>query len=309
MKFSELKKYMISELFSELEHLKENGTIKDEENFSPSFDISIVLRDIFKLSKTDYLIGKDFTVSENDYSKALQALNDLKALKPVQYITGKCEFMSLEFIVNENTLIPRPDTEILVEYILNHFKQNSNRELRILDIGTGSGCIAVSLVHYLKNARAVCIDISEEALSVAEENAKAHKLSDKITFLRHNILSGFPKSDFEFDCIVSNPPYIETSVVSTLEENVKGYEPISALDGGKDGLIFYREIINSCKLKKGGLLAFEIGYNQGGTVSELFNKSGRFKDIEITKDLSGNDRVVSAVFTGGIMNNNPCNTE
>lgn len=304
MTFFELKNYMLRELSQAVKQLKTDGIIKDENNFSPSADVSIVLREIFGLSKTEYYTGKDFSVSEQDCAAAVRALSELKALKPVQYITHKCEFMSLDFFVNENTLIPRPDTETLVEHILDCCKKIPRGNIKLLDIGTGSGCIAVSLLYYLKTARAACTDISAEALSNARLNAEANNIGSRITFIKNNVLNGFPifppEFDDGFDFIISNPPYIKTEEILNLEKNVSNYEPELALDGGADGLKFYRKIIaetiSSYCLKPGGILAFETGCDQGQAVSELLTETGRFDNILIIKDLSGNNRVVSAAL-------------
>lgn len=284
---------MISEFSSEINRLINNGSIKDEELFSPSLDVAVVLQNILGISKTDYYIGRDFEISDEDYIRAKTALNQLKSLRPVQYITGKCEFMSLEFNVNENVLIPRPDTEILVEYVLNKYNNLSKSDkVRILDIGTGSGCIAVSLAYYIKNAEVAAIDISGDALETAKSNAEKYNLTDRVTFLKQDILSGFTPDLCNFDCIVSNPPYIETLTIPKLEGRVKNYEPHAALDGGNDGLKFYRAIVDSCKLNPTGFIILEIGYNQGRAVFELLNSSNKFKEIKILKDLNGLDRCV-----------------
>lgn len=295
MQFSELKKIMLTELTDEYSRLERCGEISEAALFSAQADVSAVVCEIFSLTKTQYCIGADFEVSENKLKIALNALEELKALKPVQYIIGRSEFMSLDFYVNESTLIPRPDTEILVEYIIEKYKEQKN--IKILDIGTGSGCIAVSLAYYLKEAEITAIDISEKALSVAAENAKLNNVSDRITFLKHNILDGFLPDCYDFDCIVSNPPYIERDIIKKLERNVRDYEPLSALDGGEDGLDFYRTIINDCKLKLGGVLAFEIGCNQAEALKMLFKTSAKFADIKIVKDYGGKDRVAAAVST------------
>lgn len=294
MRFTKLKKLMLTELADEYSRLEQSGEISDASLFSPQADISAVLCEIFSLDKTQYYLS-DFEVSEEKLKTALYALSELKALKPVQYIIGGCEFMSLEFYVNENTLIPRADTEISVEYVIDKFK-NCNK-VNILDIGTGSGCIAVSLAYYLKNVNITAVDISENALKVAAENAGRNNVAEKITFLKYNILNGFSDNFPELDCIISNPPYIESETIESLEKNVRDYEPLTALDGGKDGLDFYKAIINGCRLKLGGALVLEIGYNQAAAVSELLEKSGRFKNIKILKDYGGCDRVATAIFS------------
>ena len=205
---------------------------------------------------------------------------------PVQYITGKTEFMSLDFFVNENVLIPRQDTELTVEKIIEDYKGDNPK---ILDICTGSGCIAISLSKYL-NAEVFAFDISEKALEVVEKNNSLN--NTKVTFFKDNALC--PSNNLkDFDVIVSNPPYIESEVVEGLDSIVKDKEPRLALDGGFDGLDFYRKITPYAYsvLKEGGKLFFEIGYNQGDGVVKLLEENS-FENVTIEKDYNGNDRLV-----------------
>ena len=211
--------------------------------------------------------------------------------EPMQYILGKAEFYGLDFKVNKNVLIPRPDTEILVERVIDFVGDN---QYTVLDIGTGSGCIPITVAVNCKNAKAYTVDISPDATEVAVDNAKNNGIGDRVTFLNMDILKDFP--DFKVDCIVSNPPYIEDEVIPTLMEDVKNYEPIIALSGGEDGLVFYRRIAEKGKdiLNDGGFIAFEVGHNQAQEVKEILDRNG-YSNIEITKDLAGIDRVVSAL--------------
>ncbi|MBO5743047.1 MAG: peptide chain release factor N(5)-glutamine methyltransferase [Clostridia bacterium] len=220
--------------------------------------------------------------------KILKELSAKRAAgKPFAYITGIKEFMSLEFEVDENVLIPRPETEELVDIIANDFK---NESPDILDLCTGSGAICISLAHYIKNAKCTGVDISSKAIDLAKRNAKRLGLEERCTFKEADVLAD---SDFEkkFDIVVSNPPYIETCVIESLDNTVKNYEPRLALDGGDDGLMFYRTITNNISfyLKKGGMLYFEIGYNQGEALKNIMQE--KFADVKILKDLSGNDRI------------------
>ncbi len=217
--------------------------------------------------------------------------------QPVQYITGHQEFMGLEFRVNAHTLIPRADTETLVESVLKHTKElaHISDEIHIMDIGTGSGCIAVSLAHYCPQCRVTAVDISPDALAVAGENSERLGTSDRVEFVRSNLfeeLRNKPELICRFEIIVSNPPYIRKADIRELQIEVREYEPMGALDGGWDGLEFYRAITEGSSgfLKKGGLLAFEVGYDQAADVAEIMRHT--FKDIRIVKDLSGIDRVV-----------------
>ncbi len=210
--------------------------------------------------------------------------------EPMQYILERAEFYGLDFKVNENVLIPRPDTEILVEKTIDYIGDNP---YTILDIGTGSGCIPIAIAKNCRNSKLYTVDISENATNLAKENARLNNVDKSITFLNMDILKNFP--NLTLDCIVSNPPYIEEDVIPTLMDDVRVYEPYIALSGGKDGLVFYRRIIQkACEvLKTGGFIAFEIGYNQATAVAELLDNN--FTDIKITKDLAGLDRVVTAI--------------
>jgi release factor glutamine methyltransferase len=205
--------------------------------------------------------------------------------KPMQYILGHCEFMGLDFDVNESTLIPRPDTEILVENAIEIIEKYGCKT--VLDIGTGSGAIAVSLAKYT-NAEVTAVDISPKALETAKHNAEKNGVN--VNFILSDL---FENINTEFDVIVSNPPYIETAVVETLESNVKDYEPRTALDGGEDGLYFYRKITQNAHRYLTdccGALAFEIGYNQAEALKKIF-KTYSFDNILIKNDLSGLNRL------------------
>ena len=206
---------------------------------------------------------------------------------PVQYITGYQNFMGLEFMVSKDVLIPRMDTETLVEEVLRLGLSN----VRVLDICTGSGCILLSILKYVYGSSGVGVDISDGALGVAEANSEA--LGIDATFIKSDMFENIPK-DERFDIVVSNPPYIRSDVIGTLMSEVKDYEPLLALDGSEDGLKFYRIIADRAPeyLNNGGMLFLEIGYDQGAEVSALLSAAG-FMDVEVIKDLSGLDRVVS----------------
>ena len=206
---------------------------------------------------------------------------------PVQYITGYQNFMGLEFMVSKDVLIPRMDTEILVEEVLRLGLSN----VRVLDICTGSGCILLSILKYVYGSSGVGVDISDGALGVAKANSEA--LGIDATFIKSDMFENIPK-DERFDIVVSNPPYIRSDVIGTLMSEVKDYEPMSALDGSADGLRFYRIIADRAPefLNKGGMLFVEIGYDQGEEVSALITEAG-FTDVQVMKYLSGLDRVVS----------------
>lgn len=256
---------------------------------SPFLDTQIFMMKALGINKIELLMRGSSVLSDEEEKAFFDMVEKRGRHIPSQYIVGECEFMALPFYVDENVLIPRPDTEILVEAVLEKAKKYGIKT--ITDIGTGSGAIAVSLVKYgIEKANAV--DKSEGALTVAKRNAALNGVSESITFIRGDAL----RSDFEIgdvDGVVSNPPYIERDVIPTLMEEVRDNEPVGALDGGEDGLDFYRAITKNCakNLKKDGFLFYEIGYNQGSAVSGILKENG-FCEVEIIKDLSGLDRVV-----------------
>jgi release factor glutamine methyltransferase len=213
---------------------------------------------------------------------------------PLQHITGKQEFMGLDFFVNEHTLIPRQDTEVLVETLIEEAKKYNEKRLNILDICTGSGCIGISIAHFFKESNVCAVDISEDALLVALKNKELNHV-ENINFLKSDLFSSLDNE--KFDIIVSNPPYIRTMEIEKLMEEVKIHEPFIALDGKEDGLYFYREITKkSVKyLKDGSSLMYEIGFDQAKDVSDILVENG-FKNIKVIKDLPGHDRVVIGVY-------------
>ncbi|MBQ6555376.1 MAG: peptide chain release factor N(5)-glutamine methyltransferase [Firmicutes bacterium] len=249
-----------------------------------SIDGDLLVMEAAGLSRMQ-LVTRDDSVFTAEQEQKLETLLEKRlTYMPMQYILGRCEFMGLMFSVNENVLIPRPDTEILVEKVLEY------KPKTVLDIGTGSGAIAVSLAKYGAESVAA-VDISEKALETAAKNAALNGVDVK--FIKSDIFENVSGS---FDAIVSNPPYIVRGVIPTLDRQVKDFEPMLALDGGEDGLDFYKVIVSEAKehLNANGLLAFEIGYDQGESVSALMRGAG-FKDIEVTKDLAGLDRVVTGI--------------
>lgn len=238
-------------------------------------------------TRTELIIGEKIFPDES--ADALCGwLNRLAGGEPLQYIIGSAEFMSLDFKVTPDVLIPRPETELLVETLIEIFKDAAAPSFA--EVGTGSGCIAVSLAKYLPKARAAAIDISPKALEIAEKNAVLNGVGDRTEFIEYDILRGFPNMNF-VDCVVSNPPYIKCDIIRSLDKNVRDFEPLTALDGGEDGLDFYRRITPDAPLKKGGFLAYEIGFDQGDAVCDILRKNG-FKNVRVLKDLEKRDRVV-----------------
>lgn len=218
-------------------------------------------------------------------------INEISQGVPLQHITHLQEFMRLNFYVDENVLIPRPDTEVLVEEVIEIAKKNNYN--KILDMCTGSGAIAVSLAKYLDNADITAVDISKKALKIAKKNAINNKVENKITFVESDLFENLPEE--KYDIIVSNPPYISKEVIKNLSKDVKK-EPIIALDGGTDGLDFYRKIVDKAEkyLKFKGFLCFEIGYDQKYDVIEILENNGCFQNIYGKKDLCENDRIIVA---------------
>ncbi|MCD8049956.1 MAG: peptide chain release factor N(5)-glutamine methyltransferase [Clostridia bacterium] len=239
----------------------------------------------YVLQSDALLVWRDLTHDEEQ--KMLSLIEKRKTGIPIAYLVGEKEFMSLPFFVNEHTLIPRPDTETLVEELIDLFKDKSPR---ILDLCCGTGCIGISLAHFIPQSNVTMLDVSPEALEIAEKNILRHHLSNRVRVKLSDVLKD--EIEDKYDLIVSNPPYIETETLQTLD--VSKHEPILALDGGSDGLNFYRVIIPkaAASLTPCGTLAFEIGYNQGQSVPALL--SPYFKDVTLKQDLSGNDRVVIA---------------
>lgn len=257
----------------------------------PKMKVRLLMQYILNKPR-EYLViydKKELTKQENvDY---FENINKLIKGMPLQHITHQQEFMKMNFYVDNNVLIPRADTEILVEEVIKIAQKNNAK--KILDMCTGSGAIAVSLAKYLPKAQITAVDISEKALKIAKKNAKTNKVENQITFVVSNLFENLQKE--KYDIIVSNPPYIKKEELKTLDKEVKK-EPMLALDGGIDGLDFYKAIIkqNDDYLKFDGYLCFEIGYNQKADVIELIKREDRYTDICSKKDLFGNDRIVVA---------------
>ena len=258
-------------------------------------DARLLLEHICHTNRNTLLVHGDREVTEEEEKQYREAIAIRSSRIPLQHITGVQEFMGLEFKVNRHVLCPRQDTECLVEEVMRYLHDGS----RILDMCTGSGCILLSLLHYSNHCSGVGADISEEALKVAAENTKSIAVmrrpnpwnENTVKLVHSDLFSEIPEE--KFDIIVSNPPYIASSVIPTLMEEVREHEPMSALDGMEDGLYFYRKIIQESPrfLTKEGMLFFEIGHDQGQAVSQMMEEAG-FKDVTVVKDFAGLDRVV-----------------
>ena len=251
-------------------------------------DARLLLEYVCHTDRNTLLAHPEREVSEEERAKFLTLIERREKREPLQYITKEQEFMGLTFETSVNTLIPRQDTECLVEEAM----KNLHDGMAILDVCCGTGCILLSLLHYSNDCTGVGVDIDANAVSLAKKNAK--NLGIDATFVVSDL---FEAVEGTFDLITSNPPYIPTKVIETLDPEVKDYEPVAALDGGEDGLTFYRLIAAKAKqyLKRGGMIFFEIGYDQGEDVSEIMKENG-YRHIEVKKDLAGLDRIVSAHF-------------
>ena len=255
-----------------------------------AIEATLLLEHVLHTDKNEFLLHPDREVSKKDAKAFLELATRRSQGEPVQYIIGFAPFYGLEFKVTPSVLIPRFDTEVLVEEALGVIKDGD----KVLDLCTGSGCIAVTVKKYKLNADVYASDISLDAIEIAKENAEANNTD--ISFIHSDLLNDVAN---DLDVIISNPPYIKTSVIEGLDDIVKNHEPYLALNGGNDGLDYYRRIVADAALhlKKGGRLMMEIGYDQGEDLRTLLKEAG-YLSIEIKKDLSGNDRVAMAVFGG-----------
>ncbi len=268
--------------------VKENTDKLDAAGISDaSVDIWLLLEHFADIDKGDYFANQDMELNPVVAKEIEEAVEKRIKHIPLQHIIGETEFMGLTYKVNENVLVPRFDTEILVDKVV---KYVGDEFYKILDMCTGSGCIAITVSDMCDNAKVIASDISKEALEVAKENNELNKTD--VEFIQSDL---FENVEGLFDVIVSNPPYIKTEEIENLMEEVKLHDPRLALDAGEDGLKFYREIIKDSKnyLKENGKIFFEIGFDQAKGVSKLLEENG-FVDVEVKKDLSMNDRVVMA---------------
>ncbi|WP_196891459.1 peptide chain release factor N(5)-glutamine methyltransferase [Aureivirga marina] len=280
MEISVFKKYFFDELKS----------VYPETEIQSFF--YLLTEHFLQLRRIDIALEPNFEISEEKLDVLKQSIDKLKTEFPIQYIIEETSFFGLDFFVNKNTLIPRPETEELVQWILDDF-QNSMKKLKILDIGTGTGCIPISLAKNLPNAEIHAYDISEEALKIAKKNAERNKVT--IHFQKINILET-EKLDADFDIIISNPPYVRNLEKVEIKKNVLDYEPHLALFvSDNDPLIFYRKIAELAKynLKENGFLYYEINQYLGKETIELVEKLG-FKNVELRKDIFQNDRILKA---------------
>lgn len=271
-----------------IKYSKELESISD----TPRLDVEILLEKALGDVDNLYIrlnLDKEVTKEEKELFNNL--IEDRLKGRPVAYIVGNREFMGLDFYVKEGVLIPRPDTEPLVEELIELCKNKES--LNILDIGTGSGAITISLAKYLPTSKVTSFDMYDTPLEIGKINAVNNRVDDRVVFMKSDLFSAIENANTQFDLIVSNPPYIPKKDIETLHTQVKDYEPYTALEGGDDGLDFYRKITeNSIKyLKENGILAYEVGHDQAQSVSEIMKNNG-YSKIYIKKDLQGIDRVV-----------------
>ena len=271
-----------------IKYMEKLSSISD----TPKLDTEILLQKA--LGDVDRLyiqLNLDKKLSDEELKCFNEMINDRLNGRPIAYIVKNREFMALDFYVEEGVLIPRPDTEPLVEEVIELSK--GMKDVTIVDIGTGSGAISVSLAKYIKNSYVYSLDISDKALSIGKKNAVNNEVDDKIEFIKSDVFTGIKDRNLKLDIIVSNQPYIKKEDIKTLHKQVKDYEPYIALEGGEDGLDFYRTITEeSLKyLKSNGILAFEVGHDQANDVCTIMKNHG-YKKIYTKKDLQGIDRVV-----------------
>ena len=258
---------------------------------SARLDAEVLLSHVLRQERIYLYVHFDEPMEQNELSKFREYVKKRAQHVPIAYIIGEREFMGLPFKVTKDTLIPRPDTEILVENVLNNV--DKDKEIEMVDIGTGSGAIILSLLVNLPKVQGKTVDISSKAIEVAKENAVNLQVNDRCEFFVGDLFA--PLDGSKFDVIVSNPPYIPKKDIATLEADVKEYEPVSALTDGGDGLSYYRRLLSEGKayIKENGFIALEIGIYQSNDVKQIAMDNG-WKNIKIIKDYAGIDRVVLA---------------
>ncbi len=294
-----------------LEIIKWGSNYLNDKGFDESrLTIELLLAETLGVKRFDLYVKHDQPLKKSELEKFKVLLKRRLAHEPVQYILGKTNFYSIELKVDRRALIPRPETEILAESVIEHCRTYlSQRDaIDVLDVGTGSGCIAVAIAKFVRNSRVTAIDKSPDALELARENADATGTADRIDLHEVDFLN-MTKNEFagNFDIMVSNPPYVSRADLPELSEDIRNFEPPDALSDGDDGLTFYRKIAQLAPLllRSGGWVFVEAGYDQGQRVRELFREIGA-TDVAIKKDLANIERVVSGrLFTGGSMQSSP----
>ncbi|MEK6693615.1 MAG: peptide chain release factor N(5)-glutamine methyltransferase [Nitrospirota bacterium] len=312
-----LKPFITKERWTILRILKEVEEVLRSEGIpNPRYDAEALLSKALNLDRVGLYSEYNRTLTEEEVHSFMGLVKRRKRREPLQYIFGSAEFYGLEFLVTPDVLIPRPETELLIEETLKQFTDNGS-QFTVLDLCTGSGCIAVTLAKQLKDAKIFAVDISAKTLKVAKENARRHGVESRTDFIQGDLFEPFSPSPESspprerknkdrssplrgegwvrgFDLIVSNPPYIPGDEIDLLQREVKDYELREALDGGPDGLFYIKKIIEDAPgyLKAGGCLLLEIGYGQKEGVCESAEERGRYLRPEVVKDFAGIERVV-----------------
>ena len=273
--------------------------LRDHGIQNPRLNAELLLAYSLNVSREGLYVHLHDPIGEEEKKALEEMINRRLSGEPLQYILGHQEFWSIDLRVDPRVLIPRADTEFLVEEALSILsKISSEKPPTVLEIGTGSGAVAISLAREVRNVFLVATDISRKALRLARQNAKENAVLEKIAFIHGDLFSPFRLLEERepFDLILSNPPYIARSEIGNLAREVKDFEPIIALDGGEDGFDFHRRIISRCPkyLRRGGWLLLEVGQGQACEGSEMLEKTGRFSPIERIQDLSGIERVLKA---------------
>lgn len=261
-------------------------------------EAELLFTDVLNCSRISLYLNRNLLLNKDESTFISSALKRRISGEPIQYILGKTEFMGLEFKVTPDVFIPRPETEALVETAINLVKslKFNVKNLNILDIGTGSGCIAISLAKLLPNATITATDISQKAIEIAQYNATLNNVAKKIGLIKSDLFTSQELRVMRYDIIVSNPPYVATSEIETLQPEIRR-QPRIAIDAGKDGLDFYRSIIEDSPvyLKENGFLIIEMGFNQKNLIKNIFQDGlKKYKIIDIIKDYSNIDRVIVA---------------
>ena len=277
----------------EILELINNGSklLKDKKIYSHKLDSEILLSKVLKKTREELIINLEQKITPQEISE-FNTLIDRRSLKePIAYILKEKEFWSKNFYVNDNTLIPRPETELMVEKLIKIFK---TKDIFILDIGTGTGCILLSILSELQNSKGIGIDVCSKAIQIAHANSKKHKLTQRTKFYKRSLNEIYHN---KFDLIVSNPPYIMRKDIKNLNEDIKKFEPKLALDGGNDGLDVIKKVIYKSKsiLKIKGMLALEIGNEQFKKVSKIL-RSNKFKTKYLVKDYRENVRCILSIL-------------
>lgn len=258
----------------------------------PLTDARLLIGEVLGLSLTDFVLKSGSPVSDEEWHRVEPLIDRRVAGEPVHRILGHREFYGLDFLLSRETLEPRPDTEVLVDAVLAHLQRcvSANGSGRILDMGVGTGAICLSLLHAVPQAHGVGSDVSRDALTTATDNARRHGLGSRFEAVESD---WFDAISGDFDIILSNPPYIASDVIPTLDREVRLFDPMTALDGGPDGLFPYRAIAEKAVdfLRKGGLVGVEIGYDQRADVAAIFSANG-YDVVQSVKDYGGNDRAL-----------------